>query len=53
MEETITIKKSEYDQLLIDQRWLNALEQCGVDNWDGYDYAHELIEQWESEDNNE
>lgn len=38
---TVTISKSEYDQLLRDSLWLNCLECAGVDNWDGYDYAIE------------
>ena len=23
-------------------RWLDALEEAGVDNWEGYDYAQEI-----------
>lgn len=42
-EETITIKKSEYDQLVEDQKWLGCLAAAGVDNWEGYDYAIELL----------
>ncbi len=41
-EETVTIPKSEYDSLLEDSNWLQCLENAGVDNWDGYDYAREL-----------
>ena len=37
--ETATISKEEYDSLLEAQRWLQALESVGVDNWEGYDEA--------------
>lgn len=29
---------------------LAALENAGVDNWSGYDYAMELLREYESED---
>lgn len=29
-----------------DVRWLQALDAAGVDNWQGIDYAHELLEAW-------
>lgn len=45
MEETITITKKEYDQLVEDQRFLYALQGAGVDNWEGYSYALELLEE--------
>tara|TARA_B110000495_G_C22912754_1_gene533072 strand:- start:214 stop:372 length:159 start_codon:yes stop_codon:yes gene_type:complete len=38
-EETITISIYEYEDLLEDSRWLNALENAGVDNWIGIDQA--------------
>ena len=41
-EEMITIKKSEYTQLIKDSEWLSYLEGAGVDNWDGFSYAHEM-----------
>lgn len=47
MNETITIPKSEYDQLLEDQKWLYCLEAAGVDNWDGFDYAKDLLSERE------
>lgn len=40
-EETVTITREEYEQLLEDQRFLDALRGAGVDNWDGYDFACE------------
>lgn len=42
IEETITISKKEYERLLKDSARLQALENGGVDNWQGYDYAMEL-----------
>lgn len=45
MEEMITIIKSEYDDLMESQRWLNALENAGVDNWSGISFAYELLEE--------
>lgn len=41
-EETVTISKEEYESLKEDARWLQCLENAGVDNWEGYDYAREL-----------
>ena len=41
--ETITITKEEYDTLCRDSEFLNALELCGVDNWDGYEEAQEMM----------
>lgn len=43
-EETVTILKSEYDQMLEDVQFLAALLAAGVDNWDGYEYAQEIME---------
>jgi len=42
MEETVTIKKSEYDSLKDDSKKLEALEAMGVDNWQGWDDAMEI-----------
>jgi hypothetical protein len=42
-EETVTISKKEYESLKEDARWLQCLEGAGVDNWEGYDYARELL----------
>ena len=42
MEEMVTITKKEYEQLVDDSEKLCALENAGVDNWDGYDYAMQL-----------
>ncbi|MBX0320246.1 hypothetical protein [Shouchella clausii] len=44
MSETATITKKEYDLLLEDSAFLSCLEACGVDNWDGYADAREMME---------
>jgi hypothetical protein len=41
----ISIPTTTYDQLVKDQKWLQALEAAGVDNWEGCSEAHELTEQ--------
>ena len=48
-EETITIKKSYYDELVENTKKLEALDACGVDNWEGYDIALEYLEDMEKE----
>jgi hypothetical protein len=40
--EMVTIPKKEYEQLKEDSEWLGYLRSAGVDNWSGYEYAHEL-----------
>lgn len=40
---TVTIQKSEYARLLRDCKKLDALEVAGVDNWEGYDMAMEIM----------
>jgi hypothetical protein len=40
----IAIPRSEYDQLIEDQKWLRALEAAGVDNWEGIDIARESLD---------
>ena len=50
MEEMITITKKEYERLLERDEWLCALEGAGVDNWDGYGDAYDLLEAFRAED---
>jgi hypothetical protein len=42
--EMITIPKKEYEELLEDQKMLDALKGAGVDNWEGYDDALDTLE---------
>jgi len=44
MKETVTISKKEYDQLIKDSEFLDALRAAGVDNWEGYSFACESLE---------
>jgi hypothetical protein len=37
--ETVTIPKTEYEELVRDQEFLRNLEAAGVDNWEGYEYG--------------
>jgi len=41
---TVIITQEEYDKLVDDSKFLEALMAAGVDNWDGYDYAIELLQ---------
>lgn len=43
-EEMITITKKEYDGLVHDSNWYQALEEAGIDNWHGWDLAREIYE---------
>lgn len=40
----VEVEEERYQQLLDAERFLDALRAAGVDNWDGYSYAHELLE---------
>ena len=42
---TITISLVEYEGLLAESRLLNALENAGVDNWHGYEYAMDELQE--------
>lgn len=45
----IEIDEREYNALKRDSQWLSCLEQAGVDNWEGYDMAQDMM----SEDDDE
>lgn len=40
-EPTITITVREYNKLMDSQNLLTCLQNAGVDNWEGYDFAME------------
>ena len=42
--DTMTITCREYESLVNDSKILQALENAGVDNWEGYEFAMEDIE---------
>jgi len=48
-EETVTITKKEYDELLERDRWLCALEAAGLDNWEGCEQAVDILDEWDSD----
>jgi len=40
----VPVDKDEYEELLEDRKFLDALRAAGVDNWEGYSDAHEFLE---------
>lgn len=44
-EETVTISKKFYEELIENDLWVRALGFAGVDNWDGYDFAKETYQE--------
>lgn len=44
-DETVVISRKLYLELLHNQAMLRALQNAGVDNWDGYDSALEMYEE--------
>lgn len=38
-EEMVAITKKEYDRLMDVDKFMDALDAVGVDNWEGYDMA--------------
>ena len=51
--ETVTITKEEYENLQERDDFLCALEAAGVDNWDGYSEAQQLLREWYGEEEGE
>ena len=45
----IDIDRKTYDELVKDQLMMRALEACGLDNWEGYNIALDLLEKWKEE----
>lgn len=44
--ETTVVTEVEYERLVRDSKFLEALKGAGVDNWSGYSYAHEIFYEW-------
>jgi len=44
MEESITIIKKEFEKLKEDSKFLECLKGAGVDNWDGYSIAWNMMD---------
>ena len=47
--DTVTIPREEYARLRESERWLSALEDAGVDNWDGISYAQDIMQEMDNE----
>ncbi len=45
-----TISQEEYENLLKRDEMLSALEGAGVDNWEGYDYAMDILNEDEEDE---
>lgn len=43
-ENVVIILESDYKRMQEDVRFLRALETAGVDNWDRFSYAQEILE---------
>ena len=43
--ETVTLSRKEYEQLVHNSKMYLALAAAGVDNWDGYDMAMEIMQE--------
>lgn len=41
---TVTVPKADYDELVADSAFLACLQAAGVDNWEGYDFAREMLD---------
>ena len=41
---SVTIPTKEYEALLADSRMLVALQNAGVDNWEGYEFAMKVFD---------
>lgn len=46
----IGITEEDLDKLYDRSAFLNALEAAGVDNWEGYDVAQDMLADWNKED---
>ena len=53
-ETVVTISIDYFDYLERRESWLNCLEQAGVDDWEGIDFAYEIRENvrlWKAQTN--
>jgi hypothetical protein len=49
LSKVVIVKSGRFNDLCESEQWLTALESAGVDNWSGYEYAQELIQEWDSQ----
>lgn len=45
-EDEVIMSRAEFDEMYLDQIKLRCLENAGVDNWDGYSFAMELLAEY-------
>ena len=43
----------EYERLEESDRWLQCLDEAGVDNWGGIEEAHRIKREWDAEGDDE
>ncbi len=46
----VMVPEDEYSKLIERDRWLYALEAAGVDNWEGFEEAQQIIKEWDNEE---
>lgn len=49
MDGEVTIPRAQLERLLEAEMKLEALEAAGVDNWSGFDYAMEILQEMKDE----
>lgn len=42
----VLVPEYEFEEMQSELMWLSALEDAGVDNWVGFDYARETYHEW-------
>lgn len=47
-DDMVSITKKEYESILKDVKFMRALEAAGVDNWEGYNIAIDILESKEN-----
>lgn len=53
IKESVVLTNEEFVNLYEDSLKLSALEAAGVDNWEFYDCAQDLLEEWAEEEEEE
>jgi len=49
MKNVVTMSLERYRILVEAEETLSALQAAGVDDWDGYDNAQDILEDWQNE----
>ena len=50
LEKRVEVLEEENTKLDKRDDFLTALESAGVDNWQGYEHAQDIMEEWENEE---